>query len=197
MRCVFKLVTLEDAIRIPPERFGEEIDTVGYEQLKMKYDGMVDESLGYVIGVTEIKVNPFGKMASFVTDNDEVIQDLSMKLNDLANIQGYNLEQKANFILRFVQTNIDYSEDDDTKGCVEHWRFPVETLVEQEGDCEDTSTLYAAILKNLEYDLALLFYSWEEDDENIGHLAVGINIPGDHGGYVTDENDVKYYYWVA
>ena len=59
---MFKLVTIEDAIRIPPERFGEEIDTVGYEQLKMKYDGMVDEDLGYVIGVTQIKVNPFGKI---------------------------------------------------------------------------------------------------------------------------------------
>ena len=56
---MFKLVNLEDTIRIPPERFGEEINIVGYEQLKMKYDGMVDEELGYVIGVIEIKVNPF------------------------------------------------------------------------------------------------------------------------------------------
>jgi DNA-directed RNA polymerase subunit E' len=59
---VFKLVTLEDAIRIPPERFGEEVDEVGYEQLKVKYEGMVDEELGYVIAVTQIKVNPFGKI---------------------------------------------------------------------------------------------------------------------------------------
>jgi DNA-directed RNA polymerase subunit E' len=59
---MFKLVTLEDAIRIPPARFGEEINNVGYEQLKMKYDGMVDEQLGYVIGVTKIKVNTFGKI---------------------------------------------------------------------------------------------------------------------------------------
>ena len=59
---MFNLVTLEDAIRIPPERFGEDIDAVGYEQLKIKYDGMVDEDLGYVIAVTEIKVNPFGKI---------------------------------------------------------------------------------------------------------------------------------------
>jgi DNA-directed RNA polymerase subunit E' len=59
---VFKLVTLEDAIRIPPERFGEEVDNVGYEQLKIKYEGMVDEELGYVIAVNKIKVNPFGKI---------------------------------------------------------------------------------------------------------------------------------------
>ena len=59
---MFKLVNLEDTIRIPPEKFGEAIDTVGYEQLKMKYEGMVDEELGYVIAVTNIKVNPFGKI---------------------------------------------------------------------------------------------------------------------------------------
>jgi len=59
---LFKLVTLEDTIRIPPEKFGEPIDTVGYEQLKMKYEGMVDEELGYVVAVTDIKVNPVGKI---------------------------------------------------------------------------------------------------------------------------------------
>lgn len=59
---MFKLVTLEDTIRIPPEKFGEPIDTVGYEQLKMKYEGMVDGELGYVVAVTDIKVNPVGKI---------------------------------------------------------------------------------------------------------------------------------------
>lgn len=59
---MFKLVTLEDTIRIPPEKFGKPIDTVGYEQLKMKYEGMVDEELGYVVAVTDIKVNPVGKI---------------------------------------------------------------------------------------------------------------------------------------
>ena len=59
---LFKLVTLEDIVRIPPEKFGEPIETVGYEQLKMKYEGMIDEELGYVIAVTKIKVNPIGKI---------------------------------------------------------------------------------------------------------------------------------------
>jgi len=33
---MFKLVTLEDTIRIPPEKFGQPIESVGYEQLRMK-----------------------------------------------------------------------------------------------------------------------------------------------------------------
>ncbi|MEM2917232.1 MAG: DNA-directed RNA polymerase [Candidatus Bathyarchaeia archaeon] len=59
---MFKLVTLEDTIRIPPEKFGTPLEIVGHEQLKMKYEGMVDEELGYVVAVTDIKVNPIGKI---------------------------------------------------------------------------------------------------------------------------------------
>ena len=59
---MFKIITLEDTIRIPPEKFGEPIKIVGHEQLKMKYEGMVDAQLGYVVAVTDIKVNPVGKI---------------------------------------------------------------------------------------------------------------------------------------
>jgi DNA-directed RNA polymerase subunit E' len=61
-KIVFKLVTLEDTIRIPPEKFGDHLEKVGYEQLKLKYEGMVDDELGYVVAVTEINVNPIGKI---------------------------------------------------------------------------------------------------------------------------------------
>jgi DNA-directed RNA polymerase subunit E' len=59
---MFKLITLEDTIRIPPEKFGNPLTVVGHEQLKMKYEGMVDEELGYVVAVTKIQVNPVGKI---------------------------------------------------------------------------------------------------------------------------------------
>jgi DNA-directed RNA polymerase subunit E' len=59
---MFKLITLEDTIRIPPDKFGQPIETVGHEQLKGKYQGMVDEELGYVVAVTHIQVNPVGKI---------------------------------------------------------------------------------------------------------------------------------------
>jgi len=59
---MFRLVTLEDTIRIPPEKFSQPIEAVTYEQLKSKYEGMVDEELGYVIAVTDIQVNPVGKI---------------------------------------------------------------------------------------------------------------------------------------
>jgi len=35
---------------------------VGHQQVKAKYEGVVDEELGYVIAVTDVKVNPTGKI---------------------------------------------------------------------------------------------------------------------------------------
>jgi len=59
---LFKLITREDTIRIPPETFGNPLETVGYQQVKAKYEGVVDEELGYVIAVTDVKVSPVGKI---------------------------------------------------------------------------------------------------------------------------------------
>jgi DNA-directed RNA polymerase subunit E' len=53
---------LEDTIRIPPETFGNPLETVGQQQVKSKYEGVVDEEHGYVIAVTEAKVSPTGKI---------------------------------------------------------------------------------------------------------------------------------------
>ena len=59
---MFKLITLQDTIRIPPETFGNPLEKVGREQVKAKYEGIVDEGLGYVIAVTRVEVSPIGKI---------------------------------------------------------------------------------------------------------------------------------------
>lgn len=53
---------MEDTIRIPPETFGNPLESVGHQQVKAKYEGVVDEELGYVIAVIDVKVNPTGKI---------------------------------------------------------------------------------------------------------------------------------------
>jgi len=58
----FNVVTLEDSVRIPPEKFGGPLKDVAREQLKKKYEGVIDEELGYVIAVTDIQVSPVGKI---------------------------------------------------------------------------------------------------------------------------------------
>src|SRR3990172_979328 len=59
---MFKLITLQDTIRIPPDTFGNPLEAVGKEQVKAKYEGVVDEELGYVIAVTKVEVSPIGKI---------------------------------------------------------------------------------------------------------------------------------------
>ncbi len=59
---MFKLVTLQDTIRIPPDTFGNPLEKVGLDQVKTKYEGLVDEELGYVIAVTKVEVSPIGKI---------------------------------------------------------------------------------------------------------------------------------------
>jgi DNA-directed RNA polymerase subunit E' len=59
---MFKLITLQDTIRIPPDTFGNPLEAVGKEQVKAKYEGVVDEELGYVIAVSKVQVSPIGKI---------------------------------------------------------------------------------------------------------------------------------------
>lgn len=59
---MFKIMTREDTIRIPPETFGKPLEDVGHQQVKTKYEGVVDEELGYVIAVTDVKVSQTGKI---------------------------------------------------------------------------------------------------------------------------------------
>jgi DNA-directed RNA polymerase subunit E' len=59
---LFKLITRKDTIRIPPDTFGNPLEAVGHKQVKVKYEGVVNEELGYVIAVMDVKVSPTGKI---------------------------------------------------------------------------------------------------------------------------------------
>jgi DNA-directed RNA polymerase subunit E' len=59
---MFNLITLRDTIRISPSKFDQPLDTAAYEELRGKYEGLVDENLGYVISVNKVEVNPVGRI---------------------------------------------------------------------------------------------------------------------------------------
>jgi len=125
---LFKLLTLEDIIRIPPEKFGEPIDTVGYEQLKMKYEGMVDEELGYVIAVTEIKVNPVGKIIpgdgatyhkaefSFLTFYPKIQEVIEGEVVEIADFGAFVRVGPVDALLHVSQLIDDYISYDEKQG---------------------------------------------------------------------------------
>ena len=59
--------------------------------------------------------------------------------------------QLVECVVAFVQT-MKYKND----GTYEYPRYPIETLVEKGGDCEDTAILLEAILKELGFDCVLV-----------------------------------------
>lgn len=66
---------------------------------------------------------------------------------------------------------------------VEYPKYPIETLVDGKGDCEDSSILSAALLGIMGYDAVLLKYS--------DHMALGVQMTG-FGPYYADYTP-KYY----
>ena len=68
--------------------------------------------------------------------------------------------------LTFVQS-LPYAYDSDSKGEDEYMRYPVETLVDGCGDCEDKVALLAALLYEMDVDFVLLVLP--------EHMAIGVH----------------------
>jgi DNA-directed RNA polymerase subunit E' len=51
---MYKLVTLEDIVRIPPERFSEDQTAVTFDILREQYEGKWDKELGMVLCVENV-----------------------------------------------------------------------------------------------------------------------------------------------
>ena len=68
------------------------------------------------------------------TTQDIYIRALAQKLNDTTTQLGYNSFDSVSFVLAFVQS-LPYTSDSVTTGRDEYPRFPIETLVDDGGDC--------------------------------------------------------------
>jgi hypothetical protein len=106
------------------------------------------------------------------TTNDYYIRSLAQKLNQTTTELGYDSFDQVSFILAFVQS-LPYTSDKVTTGYDEYPRFPIETLVADGGDCEDTAVLFATITLILGYGTVYI--------NPPDHYAVGIlgeDLPG-------------------
>jgi hypothetical protein len=87
-------------------------------------------------------------------------------------------------VVAFVQS-LPYFSDDISTGYDEYPRYPIETLVDNGGDCEDTAILTAALLKEMNYDVVMI--------SPPGHMAIGITCSDCSGTFYT-YNHKKYFY---
>ena len=116
--------------------------------------------------------------ARFTTPDEQYVINLANDLNSIAVSEGFTDLETANFILSFVQT-IDYKVDNYTnyQGIQEYPKYPVEMLWDGQGDCEDSSALFASLMEALGYDAVLLLFFGYSD----GHAAIGISVSGASG----------------
>jgi len=96
--------------------------------------------------------------------DDDQLQSLIDELERLAADAGLDAWGKLNLVIAFIQS-IPYVGE----SC-EYPRYPLETLVERRGDCEDAAILAAALFRQMRFDVVLLAFL-EED-----HMALGIRI---------------------
>jgi hypothetical protein len=121
------------------------------------------------------------------TTDDYYMRVLAQKLNETATQLKYSSYDQVSFVLAFVQS-LPYTSDKVTTGSDEYPRFPIETLVDDGGDCEDTSILLATLTLIMGYGTVYL--------NPPNHYAVGIlgdNLKGTYWTYPEGSNNTYYY----
>lgn len=116
-------------------------------------------------------------------NDDEYISTVVEAFYDIAVQEGYDSQQTVNLVISFVQS-LPYTSDDVTTAFDEYVRYPLETLVDGGGDCEDTSILTSALLGAMNNEVVLLNFP--------GHVAVGVNVDA-FGSYFSHEGENYYY----
>ena len=59
---MFEIAECQDIVRIAPDKFSSDIDTVSMEELSKKYEGVINSELGYVVAITYLEILPIGKI---------------------------------------------------------------------------------------------------------------------------------------
>lgn len=95
--------------------------------------------------------------------------DLIAAFRDIKDREGLDDDRYLEMVTAFVQS-IPYGTDDSNT----EPKFPVETYVDEEGDCDDKSLLLAGLLAREGYQVALLYFGEEK------HMAVGVGSAGCH-----------------
>lgn len=122
-----------------------------------------------------------------ITERDRAyLHDLIGLLKDAGENKHLPARSDYRNAVSFVQSLV-YEKDLDTETGqeTEYWKYPIETLADGSGDCEDTAILTAALLRELGYDVALVLLS--------DHAAVAVACDTCNGYYYPLDGK-RYYY---
>jgi hypothetical protein len=133
-----------------------------------------------------------------LSDEDRLyLHDLIGQLKDTSGSKNLAARNDYHHVVAFVQ-GIPYALHTDpvthqtTTGANDFWKYPVETLAEGNGDCIDDAILAGALLKEMNYDVAIVLLP-PAGGTSVGHAVVGIACD-DCNGYYYPVDGKKYYY---
>jgi hypothetical protein len=116
------------------------------------------------------------------------IRRLAAQILTRANHAGWGQLRLAEVVLHLTQTSITYAQDKESTGIAEYGRFPLQTLADKEGDCEDTAMLLCAILAHIGIECAFVV----TEDEDGGHAATALKLQGDPARLVGEEGVIHH-----
>ena len=109
-----------------------------------------------------------GHIEAFYTADDPTLQGMASQLKEMG--AGMDRRTFAEFVLKFVQ-NIPYITDLESRDSDEFWKFPLETLWDGGGDCEDTAFLYGTLMGLCGYRTAFVLFK--------DHAMAALTLDGD------------------
>lgn len=119
--------------------------------------------------------------AGYLAPDDPAVRGLADSISALGG-------DPAIMALSFVRS-LEYQADMLAYGVEEYPKYPIETLIDGAGDCEDFAALYVSVMQALGRDAALLAML---DTPVGGHMAAGI--AGPYSGEYVTHNGTAYYY---
>lgn len=138
-----------------------------YRGYKWMYESIIPKS-SYEYFKSKQRIANYGEYVLNPIDDTEM-NHLADMFNQKAKEQRWDEAEALTLVLSFVQS-MPSTSDKVTTGYDEYPRYPVETIVDGGGDCEDTSILFASIVRAMGYGVVLLDYIEGH------HMAVGVLI---------------------
>jgi hypothetical protein len=126
---------------------------------------------------------------SYVSDrfDDRYIKSLANEIEQYGEENGLSDRQVVDHAIAFVQ-DLEYTKDKVSTGYDEYPKYPVETLYDKGGDCEDTCILLSSLLEEMGYATVLLIL------RNENHMALGVAGEESIEGAYYDHDGRQYYY---
>lgn len=100
------------------------------------------------------------------------VRRVAMSFREETVRERYSPMEEAMNVIGFAR-GIPYASDEESKSAEDYASFPIETLYERLGDCEDHAIVTAAVLHHLGHDVGLFHLALGKS----GHLALGYRPP--------------------